>query len=141
MTKKPFKWLDTTTSDVCFQARGENLSELFKNAGLALEETIVDTKQIKQKISKKIKVKGIDLKQLMFLWLGELIYYQDAENLAFSGFDVEVNQEELILSADVHGEELDQDRHKTKTHVKACTYHKMKIEKNKEWTARVILDI
>lgn len=140
--EKPFEWVDITTSDVCFRAKGKNLSDAFANAGLALSEVIVNTKQIKQKVSRRIALEALDLKQLMFKWLTELIYYQDAENLAFSKFNVKVDEKKLTLNATVRGEEMDQARHETRTHVKACTYHKMEIKKGpKGWTAQVILDI
>ena len=137
----PFEWADITTSDVAFRARGKNLSELFANAGLALEEVMTDTSKVKEKVSRTVELEAIDLKQLMFKWLTELIYYRDAEGLVFSKFDVSVDKDGLAMSAVVSGEELDKNVHEIRTQVKACTYHKMKIQKNAEWGAQVILDI
>ena len=90
---------------------------------------------------KYIILQARDLKALMFDWLSELIYYIDSENLALVKFDIKVDEKNLKLEGKAWGEKLDPDRHETRTHVKACTYHKMEIKKNRAWTAQVILDI
>ena len=136
-----FKFIDITTADVAFEAYGKDLNELFANAALAMFEVMVNVKQIEPKVERKIKVKGDDLLSLLFEWLNELLFYYGAENLAFSKFEVEVNEKSFELEAICWGEEIDPAKHETKTEVKACTMHKMKIEKNEIWKTRVILDI
>ena len=136
-----FKFIDITTADVAFEAYGKDLNELFANAALAMFEVMVNVKQIEPKIKRKVKVKGDDLLSLLFEWLNELLFYYGAENLAFSKFEVKVNEKSFELEAICWGEEIDPAKHETKTEVKACTMHKMKIEKNEIWKTRVILDI
>lgn len=138
---KKFEFVDITTADVCFLAYGKDLNELFANAALAMFEVMVNTKQIEPKIEKKVKVEGNDLQSLMFNWLNELLVFVDAENLAFSQFDVVVDEKKMKLEAVCKGEEINREKHETKTHVKAATYHKMEIKKNEEWKAQVIVDI
>lgn len=138
---KKFEFIDITTADVAFEAYGENLDELFANAALAMFEVMIDTKQIEQKTEKEVKVNGNDLQSLMFNWLNELLVFVDSENLAFSGFEVKIDEKKLELTATCKGEKIDLKRHETRTAVKACTYHKMEIKKNEFWKARVILDI
>jgi SHS2 domain-containing protein len=138
---KKFEFLDITTSDVAFEAYGKDLNELFKNSALAMFEVIVNTKQIEPKVERKVSLEGNDLQSLMFNWLNELLIFVDSENLAFSQFDVKVDEKNLKLEAVCKGEEINREKHETRTHVKACTYHKMEIKKNKIWKARVILDI
>lgn len=138
---KKFEFLDITTADTCFVAYGKDLNELFANAALAMLEVIINTKQIKPAIKKEVDAKGIDLQSLMFNWLNELLVYVDAENLAFSEFDVKVDEKKLKLKAVCKGEKMNRKKHETRTHVKAATYHAMKIEKNEIWRAKVILDI
>ncbi|MEM5773207.1 MAG: archease [Candidatus Aenigmatarchaeota archaeon] len=138
---KKFRFVDITTSDVAFEAYGKSLNELFANAALAMFEVIINTKQIKPKEERKVEAEGEDLQSLMFNWLNELLVFVDSENLAFSQFDVEIDEKNLKLKAVCKGEAIDRSKHETRTHVKACTYHKMEIKKNKVWGARVILDI
>jgi len=139
---KKFEFKDITTADVAFTAYGKSLNELFANSALAMFEVMINTKQVKERIEKKVKVKGNDLQSLMFNWLNELLVFVDSENLAFSSFDVKIDEKKIELAAACKGEEIDRKKHETRTHVKACTYHKMEIKKVKNiWQAQVILDI
>jgi len=139
---KKFEFLDITTADVAFEAFGKDLDELFANAALAMFDVMVKTEQVKSVERRKVEVNGNDLESLMFNWLNELLVFVDSENLAFSEFDVKINEEKFELKAVCKGEIMVQEKHETKTHVKACTYHQLKIEKTDDiWKARVILDI
>ena len=138
---KKFEFLDITTADVCFVAYGKDLNELFSNAALAMFETMINPNQIKPQSKKNLEVKGNDMKSLMFDWLNELLFYFGAENLAFSKFEVEIDKKTFSLKAVCSGEKIDPERHEIRTEVKATTYHKMEIEKNDIWKARVILDV
>ena len=142
MIMKRFEFVDITTADVAFKAFGKDLSELFANAGLAMFEVIIDTKQVKAKVSRKVKAKADDLQALMFNWLNELLVFVDSENLAFSKFDVKVDEKNLSLTAVCKGEKIDSKRHEVRTAVKAATYHKLEVKKAKgRWQCQVILDI
>jgi len=138
---KKFKFIDITTSDVAFEAYGKDLNELFANSALAMFEVMINTKQVEQKVERRVEVEGNDLQSLMFNWLNSLLVFVDSENLAFSEFKLKVDEKNLKLEAICKGEEMNREKHETRTHVKACTYHKMEIKKNKIWKAQVILDI
>ena len=139
---KKFEFLDITTADTAFTAYGKNLNEVFANAALAMFEVMVNTKQIKPKIKKTVKVKNNDLKGLLFAWLNELLIFYGSDNLAFSKFEVKVNEERMELNAVLHGEKINVKRHEVRTEVKAATYHKMEIKKaDGKWQAKVIVDI
>lgn len=140
MVEKKFEFIDITTADVGFVAYGKDLNELFENAALAMFEVIVNTKKVERKVERKVEVDGEDLESLMFNWLNELLFYVDAENLVFSKFDVRVDGENLKVSAVCEGERIDVEKHETRTLVKSCTYHKLKVERNRVWKAQVILD-
>jgi SHS2 domain-containing protein len=138
---KKFEFVDISVADVAFLAYGKDLNELFSNAALAMFEVMINTNQVKPKIEKRINVKGNDLQSLMFNWLNKLLVFVDSENLVFSKFKTKVDGKNFILRATCKGEKIDPKRHETRTAVKACTYHEMKIEKNKIWKSQVILDI
>jgi SHS2 domain-containing protein len=138
---KKFEFVDITTADVAFIAYGKNLNELFSNAALAMLEIMINTRQIKPKIKKVVKAFGEDFESLMFNWLNALLVYVDGENLAFSKFDVKVNEKKFSLIAICKGEKIDSKKQETRTVVKAATYHKLEIKKDKYWKARVIIDI
>lgn len=138
---KKFEFVDITTADVAFIAYGKSLDELFANAALAMFEVMVNTKQIKSKFKREVEAKAHDLQALLFAWLNELLVFYGAENLAFSRFEVEIDEKNLEIKASCYGEKIDPERHETRTEVKAATMHKLKVEKNKIWKARIILDI
>jgi len=78
----------------------------------------------------------------MFNWLNELLYISDSKNLAFSKFKVKVDDKNFKLEAICKGEEINLEKHETRTVVKAATYHQMKIwQEDNLWKAQVILDI
>ena len=138
---KKFEFVDITTADTAFIAYGKDLNELFENAAIAMFEVMINTKQIKPKVERKVKLTGNDLQSLMFNWLNNLLLFVDSESLAFSDFKTEVDEEKFTLNAVCKGEKINTKKHETRTAVKACTYHQMKVEKNGIWKARVILDI
>jgi SHS2 domain-containing protein len=139
---KKFEFVDITTADIAFVAYGKNLDELFSNAALAMFEVMINTKEIKQRISKKIKLKGNDLQSLMFNWLNELLVYVDGDNLAFSKFNVKVDEKKNELKAECKGEVMNSKKHEIKTGVKSATYHKLEVKKEEGiWKTQVILDI
>lgn len=138
---KKFEFVDITTADVAFVAYGKDLNELFSNAALAMFEVMVNTKQVKPIVCRKVEVNGNDLQSLMFNWLNELLVYVDSENLVFSDFKVKTDEKNFSLSAECRGEKIDRKKHETRTVVKSATYHSLQIKKNKIFTAQVILDI
>jgi len=138
---RKFKFIDITTADVAFEAYGRSLEKLFANAALAMFEVMINTKQVEPKIERKVEAQGNDLQSLMFSWLNSLLVFVDSENLAFSEFKVKVDEKNFKLEGICKGEEMNREKHETRTHVKACTYHQMEIKKNKIWKARIILDI
>jgi SHS2 domain-containing protein len=138
---KKFEFVDITTADVAFIAYGKSLNDLFENSALAFFEIMINTKQIKPKIKKEVKVNGEDLESLMFNWLNALLVYVDGENLTFSNFNVKIDEKKFILKAICKGEKINNKKHETRTAIKAATYHKLEVKKEKYWKARVIVDI
>jgi SHS2 domain-containing protein len=138
---KAFEFIDIATADVAFIAYGRDLNELFANAALAMFEVMINTKQVEKKMEEKVCVEGHDLESLMFNWLNELLYVSDSKNLAFSEFDVKVDEKNFKLEAFCKGEKIDPQKHETRTVVKAATYYRMKIWKEDVWKAQVVLDI
>lgn len=139
---KKYEFLEFATADACFIAYGKSLDDVFANAALAMFEVMTDTKTVKPKIKKEIKVGGEDLKSLMFNWLNELIFYVDTQSMLFSKFDVKINKEKNILKAKVFGEKINPKKHEIREDVKACTYHRMEIKQvDGIWQAQLIVDI
>ncbi len=134
-----YKFLDDITSDVVFEAYGNDLKEVFINAAEAMFEIICQKKLVKPKKKINIEVKGDDLEDLMFNWLQELIGLVDTEEMFFSKFKIE-SIKNTKLKATIYGEEIVPE--KGETVVKSLTYYKYKFEKiNNKYKATVSLDI
>jgi SHS2 domain-containing protein len=135
-----FEVLDHT-ADIGIIVYGEDLKTLFENAGEAFFHLITDLKKVRQRVERRIEVRGEPLERLMVDWLSELLYLHDVENLLFKGFKIESVGEEG-LKAVVKGETFQEGVHIIKTEVKAVTYHRIEVrKKNREWRAQIIFDL
>ncbi|OGL41862.1 MAG: hypothetical protein A3C43_05835 [Candidatus Schekmanbacteria bacterium RIFCSPHIGHO2_02_FULL_38_11] len=76
------------TSDIGIEVFGENLPQLFSNAGYALFDIITDLSLVKSKVSKSVTVTGRDLDEIMVNWLGELLYIYDKERIILKEFKI-----------------------------------------------------
>ncbi len=142
----PYRFLeDVATADVCFEARGKTVEELFVAAAEATTNVMVqDLGQLAQEERRDIQVESEQLDLLLFDFLQELIFYKDAELLLFSKYLVKIERENssLQLHAEVYGEKLDPATHDLVVDVKAVTLHQFVVKETDEgWEARVILDI
>ncbi len=141
--KPSYRFLDHT-ADVLFEAEAGTLNGLFEQCALAVEDTQVELKKVKQNISKMITERNTSVEKLLFDFLDDLIFYKDAELLVFSKFTclVEKKGEAYHLSCTALGDVLDHKKHEPKVDVKAITMHLFEVKENKgRWTAKVLLDI
>ncbi len=136
---------DIAIADIAFEAEGKTLSELFSNAALAVINTMVtDVNSVEQKVLKNIQVEADDPETLLYGFLQELVFYKDAELLLFSRYDIDIREEKgkWRLQGNIHGEELNQQKHELVADVKAVSLHNFKVRKTVEgWQAEVILDV
>ena len=136
---------DIATADIAFRATGKDLQEVFKAAGDATINTMIeDLDSIEPKETRTFSLENDELDLLLFNFLQELVYYKDSELLLLRASQIEFEEKDgkYQLSAVVQGETLDRERHQQRVDVKAVTLHRFQLEKtNDGWTAMVILDI
>lgn len=136
---------DIAIADIAFRAWGEDLEELFKTAGDATINTMIDNlNSIEPKQTRTFSLENDALDLLLFNFLQELIYYKDSEQLLLRAQQVQIELKNALyhLSAVTQGENLDPNRHHQRVDVKAVTLHRFQLEKVEHgWTAMVILDI
>jgi len=134
-----YKFIDSLTSDVMFEAYGKTLKELYENAALALFSVICKIDQIEQKEFNEYTFKAKDAEGLMLNWLQGLIAIVDTEQKFFSKFEI-VEIDETHLIAKCYGEPIKPELGETV--VKAVTYYKYKFEQTKKgYKVTVSLDI
>ncbi|MBD1997849.1 archease [Leptolyngbya sp. FACHB-541] len=142
----PYEFLeDIATADIAFHAWGDDLEEVFKSAGDAVINTMIDNLEaIALTETRTFQLENDELDLLLFNFLQEFVYYKDSELLLLRAQQVEIAQKESIyhLSTMTQGERLDRDRHHQRVDVKAVTLHQFQLEKTDSgWRAQVILDI
>ncbi len=167
MTSKPYEYIEEElekaisslecpgythaphTADIIVVAKGKTLEEAFEYAAAGVYEIITDTEKVEPRVRKKIIDDGIDLNQLLYKWIEDLLFYTDSENIVFSKFNVEKiysveeNSEKLYkLEAEAWGDYMDPEKHPPKTIVKAMTYALMEIvEEDNCWRVQFVVDI
>lgn len=140
-----YKFLsDVSIADVAFEAEGKTIEELFVSSGLAVTNTMVrDLKTVKQKVSKRIKLEYDNVEKLLFNFLQEFVYWKDTKSLLFSKIIVKIKEKKgtYYLSAVLKGEKLNMKKHELLVDVKAVTMHLFEVKHDKNWTAKVVLDV
>lgn len=142
----PYEFLeDIATADIAFHAWGSDLEELFKAAGDATMNTMIDNLEaIASNQTRTFSLENDALDMLLFNFLQEFIYYKDSEQLLLRAQQVQIEEKngDYHLNAVTQGEKLDVARHQQRVDVKAVTLHRFQLEKTADgWDAMVILDI
>lgn len=136
-----FRYLEHT-ADAEFIAYGKTLDEVFVNAAKATFELVVDPSKVKPQIAKEISLAGDSLDYLLYDWLSELLFLAEVDMLVFSRFEVNIRQDgDYLLEGRACGETI-RPQHEVSLHIKAVTYHDLRVEKRaNKFEAQVLLDI
>jgi len=133
-------------SDIGVKAWGDTPDELFSNMAEGMFAVMVDLRKLRpaRKINLSIKEDGPSgYEEALVAWLEELVYRFETEKMLFCRFNIkrlEVGKR-TIIDAEAWGEHIEAGRHKIGVAIKAVTYHGLKVEKNKAWSAQVIFDV
>jgi SHS2 domain-containing protein len=141
--KPSHKFIDHT-ADVLFEARADNLNELFEQCAIAVQDTQVIIKNVEPKETRTITGEDKSVENLLFDFLDDLLFYKDSEQLIFSKFKIEIKQENDLykLTCQASGEEINVEKHQPKVDVKAITMHLFEVTQIKDgWFAKVLVDI
>jgi len=134
-----FEFLEHT-ADVYIRAYGKTMEEAYENAALATFETMTDSVKVAQAEEQTLEVEAEDQYALLYNWLEALLVKFETENLFFSKFQItdwKETAENFKFKAKILGEKFDPQKHPQKVGVKAVTYHRMVIIKEKD---RVVLE-
>lgn len=134
-----------TRADVAFRAEEKSLEELFRTAWRATLELMLPVPsglQVRERRRIEAANPAVDL--LLFDFLGELIYYKDAEGLLLDleSLTLRGGPGGYRLTAMAAGEAADPARHELGLDVKAVTLHQLAVERiPRGWRATVVLDV
>ena len=130
-----YRYLDHT-ADIKFQAFGKSLEEAFSNSAYAMIKIICKEK-VMERITKRIRIKGIDKKSLLYRFLDEILFLLNAKNFLLSKVkNMKIRDNEL--TADLYGDDLS--NYNLGLDIKSVTYNDMIIEE-KPFMIQVVLDI
>ncbi len=142
--KKRFEFLEHT-ADAYIAAYGRDMAEAFENAALAMFEVMTEAEKISPTSEDRVEVEGQDEYALLYSWLEALLVKAEINGMLYSKFDIsymERTSRGFSLRAKIWGEKFDAGKHLQKVGVKAVTYHRMEIIREKgKVTLRFILDI
>ena len=142
----PYEYLDdVATADAAFRAWGATVGEMFVAAADAVMGVMVgELGTIAAAERREIVLHDEAMDMLLFGFLGELLYYKDAEQLLLRVGEVEVMAEEggFVLRTDARGERIDAGRHELVVDVKAVTLHRFEVGRTERgWEAMVVVDV
>ncbi len=138
---KKFKYLENVAiADICFEAYGKTLNEVFENSAYAFFDITADPKTIQTKITKEITLKNTDEQNLLYDFLSELVFLKDSEQLIFKEVKVSISKNQL--KAVLKGDRINPEKQELRNDIKAITMHLFTLEKTKTgYLARVVVDI
>ena len=139
-----FEFLEHT-ADVYIRAHGKTMEEAYENAALAMFEVMTDTDKITQMQEETLEVEAEDQYALLYNWLEALLVKFETENMLYSKFQItnwEETDENFKFKAKIWGEKFDPQKHPQRVGVKAVTYHRMVIIRERDIAVlEFILDI
>ena len=129
------------TADFGIHVFGADPKDLFANAARAMFDQIVAIDTLKGTGEHKLDITGDDwpdlmvnwLRELLYLWTGKAMLIKRVAILSISGYE---------LSANVHFDTFDPNRHEIKNELKAVTYHQIQVESGPAgWESKIIFDV
>lgn len=141
----PYRFLDHT-ADVAVELRAPSRAQLFADALVAFTDTTTDPETVAPEETVRIEVEADDAESLLVEWLGELVYRFEVDGMLFREAEVAIEDAEggtLRLTAEARGERYAPDRHPSRVHVKAITWHGLEVREEPDgtWYGQVIFDI
>lgn len=137
----PYKYIEgITRADVCIEATGKDLTELFQGAADGTIKVMAEPETVKAAITKEFEVENDDPKRLLFEFIEEIIVIKDSEGMVFN--KIMVNVEGNKCKGKAIGDKVNYEEQELGQDVKAITMHYYTVEKTeKGWRAQFVLDI
>ncbi|MFC1858962.1 archease [Thermodesulfobacteriota bacterium] len=128
------------TADFGIYVFGSDEKDLFANAALAMFDLITDLDKVAGSLKHAMQVTGEDWPDLMVNWLRELLFLWAGREMLAKKVEIQYISEKK-LSASVHCDPFDADRHLIKNEIKAVTYHQIQVKAGPEgWESQIIFD-
>jgi protein archease len=126
------------TADKALRVHGRSREQLFTAAAAGMNYLMVGARiEVDPKISKTLDIDSIDAESLLVDWLSELAFWAETESLVFTRIQWH-ELTEIRLQATVLGDRVSE----LEKHIKAVTYHNLKIVQTDEGLdATIVFDV
>ncbi|MBR4181071.1 MAG: archease [Candidatus Methanomethylophilaceae archaeon] len=126
------------TADIMVKAFGSTVEECFANAGFALFDQTVDLANVGTSEGVRFEVEGMDDEDMLYSFLSELLFMLDCDEMVFKELKVCFDGNKVVC--DGRGEKLDRSKHRTRSEIKAVTYHMMEVDRTAP-SVTVVFDV
>ncbi|MBO4348293.1 MAG: archease [Candidatus Methanomethylophilaceae archaeon] len=126
------------TADLMVKAFGSTVEECFANAGFALFDQTVDLANVGTSEEVRFEVEGMDDEDMLYSFLSELLFMLDCDEMVFKELKVCFDGNKVVC--DGRGEKLDRSKHRTRSEIKAVTYHMMEVDRTAP-SVTVVFDV
>jgi SHS2 domain-containing protein len=138
---QPHYTLLNHTADLRIRVTGTDLADLFKNAGLALFDLIIDSDRRESGEVMTLNIGGDDPADLMVNYLRELLYLWTGNQKWVTLIDI-LHISDTAVSARVSIVRHVPKQHEILHEIKAVTYHQIDVSPTEDgWQAAVVLDV
>jgi protein archease len=127
-------------ADLELWVRGRNREEIFINSARGMLDYTVPAVTPGEPTSRQIHLTASDPEELLVVWLNELLFLLETEDICFREITI-TNLTDREISASLKGGKL-QPEDERGPEIKAATYHQLSIKDTGDgWEAHVILDL
>lgn len=128
-------------ADIGVRGLGETVSEAFEQAALALTAVITDLASVTPAQAVTVECDNPDRELLLVDWLNAIVYEMATRSMLFSRYEIQLADNHL--TATLHGEAVDVNRHQPAVEVKGATYTELKVEQRADglWLAQCVVDV
>ena len=136
------------TSDIGIKVWGRTTKELMEEAAIGMVSQIYDPIKVKEKEIRRINCEADSIEELLYLWLKEILYLMETDDLLFHKFQIERdnfsfrNAGNFFMRASLYGEKRDSIRHDICNEIKAITRHGFYVKrKGPWWEGNLLFDV
>lgn len=128
-------------ADIGVRGFGDDPAQAFAQAALALSAVVTDIDRIETTEMVEVECEASDYEMLLVDWLNEIVYQMAIRRMLFGRFDVAIDDHRL--TARLHGETADPDKHQPAVEVKGATLTELRVYQadDGEWIAQCIIDV
>ncbi len=129
------------TADIGLAVQAKSADALFREAARGLLLLLGGSPPARPQQEVTVRVAAGDQAELLVNWLNELLFLIETRRFYLADCRIEALST-TALTAVLHGEELDPERHSFARDAKAVTHHRLRLEeRDGVWRARVYVDL